>query len=182
MARVLRRLPAPIVLILALLPGLARAHHPPSLEPSSRPGGRIGVEVLPMTPELREYFGVNRSSGVLVARVEPESPAAQAEIRPGDVILEAGGQRIEAPRELLAVVYGAPEGARIGLVLSRGGERRELEVEPRPLPSPPHFEALRPWMGGAFRELREQMRELERRMRELEERLDPEGSGATDRT
>src|SRR5262245_35092128 len=57
-------------------------------EPAAFPR-RIGVQVQPLTPELREFFGVEGDAGLLVAAVEARSPAADAGLRAGDVIVRA---------------------------------------------------------------------------------------------
>src|SRR5204863_3258457 len=54
--------------------------------------GRLGVSVQEVTPELAEYFGVKQ--GVLVASVAPDSPAAKAGLKAGDVITAANGKSI----------------------------------------------------------------------------------------
>ena len=51
----------------------------------SSPGrGRLGVGIQELTPQLAEYFGTK--DGVLVTSVEPETPAAKAGLKAGDVI------------------------------------------------------------------------------------------------
>jgi membrane-associated protease RseP (regulator of RpoE activity) len=185
------------LLALALLPLSACAtepyHHDPWEEPAPYPhpyphaaphfvpaGPYIGVDLLPMGPELRAYFRVPEDRGVLVAGVEPASPAAEAGIQPGDVILEAAGEPIADPSDLARLVQGAPEGARLQLRLTREGKPLQLEVTPRLRPAP----AIReggpghgpgPMMGGPpLDELREEIRTLERRIDQLERRLGPE--------
>jgi S1-C subfamily serine protease len=48
--------------------------------------GRLGVMVMSLTPELRKHFGAPDDRGVLVAHVEPDTPAAKAGVEVGDVI------------------------------------------------------------------------------------------------
>jgi membrane-associated protease RseP (regulator of RpoE activity) len=137
---------------------------------------RLGVQVQPMTPELRAWFEAPEGVGVLVARVEPGSPAAEAGVQVGDVIVEAGGEPVESPRDLIWQALRAPEGKKLAVALLRKGERVELEVVPRGKPQPPFWERDDLWgpgQGGSLlRDLREQLRKLERRIEELEERLD----------
>jgi membrane-associated protease RseP (regulator of RpoE activity) len=189
----------PVLALLALLvsPSFAFAHDPSPperwegfmsgvWESFGHPKGRLGIEVLPMTPELRQYFAVGPEAGVLVAKVEPESPAADARLRAGDVILAADGRAIHTPHELVQLVGRFPADEKLKIELSREGKEKELELVPRGRPRSEHWageEVFRPWMGKAFRELREQMRELEHRLRELEERFgEDELSDGADRT
>lgn len=140
------------------------------------PPPRLGVQVQPMTPELRAWFEAPEGAGVLVARVEPGSPAAEAGVQVGDVIVEAGGEPVETPRDLIRQALRAPEGKKLAVALLRDGERVELDVVPRGEPHPPIWERDDLWgpgQGGSWlRDLREQLRKLERRIEELEERLD----------
>lgn len=132
-------------------------------------GPRIGVQVQSMTPELRAYFGVDHELGVLVSRVDPDSPAARAEIQAGDVILSANGEPVRDPGDLIGEVLATEEGEKVKIGLSRRGEEREVEVEPRPR----QVHGRRGLLIGPelMEELREQIRELEERLRELEQRL-----------
>jgi serine protease Do len=81
-----------------------------------------------MTQELREYFEIKRDQGVLVVRVEAESPAAEADIRVGDVIVGVEGTPVRRPRDLRRLVGRAPEGAALAIEVVREGNRREVRV------------------------------------------------------
>jgi len=52
--------------------------------------GRLGVTVIPLTPELRAYFGAPKDAGLLVAQVDNGSLAETAGIKVGDVITKVG--------------------------------------------------------------------------------------------
>ena len=92
-----------------VLPGLARADHEiqPWFDWHLRGGARIGVEIVELTPQLRDFFDVAPKRGVLVSRVLPDSPAAAAGLQAGDVILEADGRKIASRLELVQAVRGA---------------------------------------------------------------------------
>ena len=53
--------------------------------------GWIGARVQPMTDELAETVGLDKPRGAMIAAVDPGSPAAQAKLQPGDVILSYEG-------------------------------------------------------------------------------------------
>jgi serine protease Do len=103
------------------------------IELSSVTGGarpRLGVQVVEVDvpASLRARSGVNAASGVMVAAVETDSPAAAADLLVGDLIVELGGRRVASARDLLlALRTGDPFAART-VVLLRGGERREVSV------------------------------------------------------
>jgi membrane-associated protease RseP (regulator of RpoE activity) len=150
--------------------------------------GRIGVQVEGMTPELRSYFHAPEDHGLLVARVEPDRPAARAGLRVGDVILSADGEPLQKPFDLVRTVAAAPVGEVIEFEVVRDGKERKLRIEPEGEPSlwadPERFgiwfeEKLH--RGG--RNLRERIEELEKRLEELEDRLEERerGTGETAR-
>ncbi len=150
--------------------------------------GRIGVQVEAMTPELRGYFHAPEDRGLLVARVEPDRPAAHSGLRVGDVILSAGGEPVREPFDLVRRVAAAPAGEAIEFVILRDAKERTLRIEPEGEPSPwANPERLGPWfeeklnLGG--RELRERIERLEKRLDELERKLEEQdrGTGETAR-
>jgi S1-C subfamily serine protease len=59
----------------------------------------LGVTVQEVSGDLAAYFGVK--AGVLVAGVMPDSPAAKAGLKAGDVITGVNGKPVASPRELV---------------------------------------------------------------------------------
>lgn len=120
---------APLVaLCCAWLAGPALADGP---MPEGYPGrGRIGVEVQPMTAELREFFEAPATQGVLIVRVEHGRPAELAKIRVGDVVIAAAGEPLVRPRDLVAIVARAPAGAPLELTIVRTKRMRTVSVVP----------------------------------------------------
>ncbi len=86
-----------------------------------------GAELAEMNEGLSTYFGGQRD-GALVIEVSPESPAARAGLRPGDVIVRAGGETVEDPADVRAALTRADEG-RVALEVIRQGRRQELSLE-----------------------------------------------------
>lgn len=145
-------------------------------------GGRLGITVVSMTPELREYFGADRDAGVLVSSVDEKSPAARAGLAVGDVIVSAGGERVRSPHELTGRVAQAPAGQSIGLRYVRDKNERTVDVELRgaPLVDWRDMERwLQDWGGRGVRELRRELRELEERLEELEDRVEAQRAEKT---
>jgi S1-C subfamily serine protease len=70
---------------------------------------------------------ITAREGALVAAVLPDSPAAAAGLKPGDVILAIDGKPTRTVREVLDAVAAVPPGQEITLRLER--ERRTLEVK-----------------------------------------------------
>jgi serine protease DegQ len=99
--------------------------------------GWIGVEPADLSPELMETFGVKAKRGVLITGVLQNGPAAQAGIRPGDVIVEAGGKQIANVSELLSSVAALKPGTAAKFRVLRHDDAVELNVTPGLRPKPP---------------------------------------------
>lgn len=102
---------------------------------TATPRGYLGVQLTDLTPELREHFRVPRDAGVLVAKVVPDSPAAKAGLRVGDIITAVDGERAEDPGDVTRAVRDKKKGDSVRLDYSRDGangtavatvERREV--------------------------------------------------------
>ena len=72
--------------------------------------GWIGVEPGELTPELAQTFGVRAEQGVIITGVLGNGPAAQAGIRPGDVITQVGDQPTRTVSELLSRIAALAPG------------------------------------------------------------------------
>ena len=74
--------------------------------------GYLGIVIQPLTPDLAESFGMEQSKGILVAQVSEDSPAAQAGLRQGDVIVAYQGEPVkrrgQLPQPCLAHPAGKP--------------------------------------------------------------------------
>ena len=90
--------------------------------------GRIGVIIQDMNAQLARSFGLDRPRGALVSGVEEDGPAAEAGLRPGDVILSLNGQSIDRFNELGAAIAEMQPGSEATLLIWRDREEREVEV------------------------------------------------------
>ncbi len=90
--------------------------------------GYLGAALTELSPELRAHFGAPEEAGVLVARVEADSPAAAAGLAVGDVITALDGQRVATSFDLRRRVRAMDEGARATLEVVRGGRVLALPV------------------------------------------------------
>jgi serine protease Do len=72
--------------------------------------------------------------GALIAAVQPDSPAAKAGLRPGDVVRAVDGRRIETPRELAFGIAAIKPGSTAKLEVLRGGETRQVSVSVADMP------------------------------------------------
>lgn len=85
--------------------------------------GRAGLRLQPLTDQLAEYFGVEDGDGALVASVRDGSPAAEAGLRAGDVIVRVDGREAEGPGDVIRALRRADEGSVVIAVVRRGEER-----------------------------------------------------------
>jgi serine protease Do len=88
--------------------------------------GWLGVKVQELTPELAQSFGLSSTQGALVAEVEKDTPAANAGIRRGDVIVKFDGQVVHDEHELPEMVAQAPIGKTVPIEVMRNGKRLTL--------------------------------------------------------
>jgi len=83
----------------------------------------VGVAVEEITPEIAEQLGLSADvEGVVVSRVKPGSPAAEAGLRRGDVIQEVGREPVSSVAEFRQAMKDADDAALL-MVWSRGGSR-----------------------------------------------------------
>ncbi len=97
--------------------------------------GWLGIEIQPISPELAESFGLPDTRGILIAGVLREGPAAQAGIRPGDVITHINDDPVGNERTILETITAHMPGETIRLQAIRQGAAIEFEarVDERPL-------------------------------------------------
>jgi serine protease DegQ len=100
--------------------------------------GWIGVEPQELTPELAETFKLKmeNASGVIITGVLQGGPAAQAGIKPGDVITTIAGKRVGSVSELLSNVAALKPGTPAKMTVQRADKSLELDVSPGLRPRP----------------------------------------------
>ena len=95
----------------------------------------IGVQIVPVPEIFLSHFGEGGESKGLIAvdRVVPDSPAAKADVKRGDVIRKFGGREIHTLPDLVEAVSKAKEAA-TELQVIRDGAKKTLSVAPVPRP------------------------------------------------
>lgn len=102
----------------------------------------LGIQMATLTPELKQNintsnevpFQVEDDKGVLIIEVMPNSPAAKAGLRAGDVVLKAGDREINKSEEVQEVVEGTAIGSDLPLEVRRNGETVSITVQPGAMP------------------------------------------------
>ncbi len=90
--------------------------------------GWLGVEIQKVTPEIAGAVGLKEAQGAMVTGVTPDSPAAQAGLKQGDVLLSFAGQKVGGPRELARAVAKEPAGSKTNLTVWRDRSEKTLPV------------------------------------------------------
>lgn len=85
--------------------------------PSASPGNRMGVDVVELEPDAAAALG----RGVLIKRVAPDSPAAQAGLRSGDILLQLDRKNIKNVADFRKNVANLPTGRMIPVLVHRQG-------------------------------------------------------------
>jgi S1-C subfamily serine protease len=86
----------------------------------------VGAHPVRLPPAARQAHG--QDAGLLVLSVEPGSPADQAGVVLGDVLLGLGGDRVQGTHDLLRALPAERIGTRVPLHILRGGVAHELAV------------------------------------------------------
>jgi S1-C subfamily serine protease len=104
------------------------------IETGSATHAYAGVGTQTVTPDLQEQFGLSRSSGVLVAEVTPGSPADDAGIQQGDIIVEIDGEEMVESSDVLMAVRDKKPGDTVEVTIDRDGTVQVVTVtlEERP--------------------------------------------------
>lgn len=112
-------------------PAAAKSEDRSDNGPNAQGGGKLGIGVVPLTPEIAEQLNLRAGTqGVVVNSVDPAGPAVAAGIQRGDVIQEVNRQAVQSPEELRAAIE--KNGSKPALLLvNRRGETTYLAVRPR---------------------------------------------------
>jgi serine protease Do len=97
--------------------------------------GYLGLDIQSLDQDLVEALGLERSDGVLVARVHESGPAARAGIRQGDVILAFGDERVEGPSQLRRLAAASPVERAMRVTIWRDAREQILEVKVGRMPT-----------------------------------------------
>jgi Do/DeqQ family serine protease len=93
-------------------------------------GGRYGMAVEPISPEVARQMGLGGTKGLVVERVAPASPASEAGIQPGDVIKEVNHKPVMSAGELQSALGSSGDRPSL-LLLNRRGTDLFVALAPR---------------------------------------------------
>ncbi len=102
--------------------------------------GWLGVLIQNVTRDLAESFGMDKPMGALISRVLPDSPAANAGLEVGDVIVEFNGKKVYTSSDLPPLVGRTRPGSSASLKIVRNGKTLSKTVKIEELPGEEELE------------------------------------------
>jgi len=91
--------------------------------------GYLGVTIQDMTTDLAKSFGLEKEEGILVSDVMPDSPASEAGLQTGDILLELDGKKIESVSSFRNTIALTAPGTEVTLKLRRDGKEMTRKVK-----------------------------------------------------
>lgn len=153
----------------------------------------LGVHVQPLTDQLREFFEVRNSAGVLVSEVVEDSPADKAGLKAGDVIVKVEREKMEETDDLVEVIRKSDTGDEVTIKIIRDGKRETItatldsrETDRRPAVAWFHgddeedfdvFHMPKLSVPGSddYKSLKEELNELREELKELKKKIGDKG-------
>ena len=89
----------------------------------------LGIAGVDVTPDVAEQFDLAASRGAVIESVQEDTGAADADLRPGDIIVEVDGEPLATMSELVAEVRRRAPGEVVELTIVRDGAELDVEVE-----------------------------------------------------
>jgi Do/DeqQ family serine protease len=91
--------------------------------------GRIGVEIQDLTPDIAQAMNTTHTTGAVIRRVEPGSPADRAGLRSGDVVVAINGTPVRSGTQLRNTIGLSRIGDEVSLsVFRKGGSEQVIDV------------------------------------------------------
>lgn len=90
--------------------------------------GWLGVMIQDIDSDMADALGLDNLGGVLVADVSPESPAEDAGVKRGDIIVEVDGTQVGSTGQLRNLIAGSGVGTKVKLTVLRDEKRKTVKV------------------------------------------------------
>jgi serine protease Do len=97
--------------------------------------GFLGATIQDVSPTMSKALGMNDSNGVLIGDVTAKGPAAQAGLKPGDVVLKINGHDVDNASSLRLQVSQSDPGTTVPLTIRRGNGTLDFSVKLGELPA-----------------------------------------------
>ena len=89
----------------------------------------IGISVQDITPYLAQQLGVSDTRGVIVVKLEDDSPADKAGVKVGDLIRKVQGERVQNSDDAARSIFGAGIGDILTLAIERDGRTWDARLK-----------------------------------------------------
>ncbi len=94
----------------------------------------VGIQIQELTPEIAFHFAIEAGSGVLVAGIEPDSPAHAAGLERGDIITRVNGEAVGSAVAFKRNMDGLTKGDKLRFAVTNQGKKRKVTLEVASLP------------------------------------------------
>ncbi len=89
----------------------------------------LGVYIQNVTPEIAKALNLPEPQGVIISKIEEDSPAQKAGLKAEDVVLKFNGKKVDNSSELSMWVAGTKPGTEVNLTILRNGETKDVKVK-----------------------------------------------------
>jgi serine protease Do len=104
--------------------------------------GWLGVVIQNVSDDIADSIGMAEAKGAMITKVTEDGPAAKEDLKPGDVIVEVNGEKINDSRDLARKIAELHPNTDVKLSIVRYGEQRQLTMKLGTFPSSKKLAAL----------------------------------------
>ena len=104
--------------------------------------GWLGVVIQNVSDDIADSIGLAEAKGAMITKVTEDGPAAKEDLKPGDVIVEVNGEKINDSRDLARKIAELHPDTDVKLSIARYGEQRQVTMKLGTFPSSKKLAAL----------------------------------------
>lgn len=115
-------------------PSVASAQQAPAAQQAGKPF--IGVAIADINANIKSRLNLSQDTGVVIVRVQPNSPAATAGLKVGDIITAVNNAAVSKSSDVTQDVQKVKVGDKVTLSITRGGQQQNIDVTTAQAPQP----------------------------------------------
>ena len=104
--------------------------------------GWLGVVIQNVSDDIADSIGLTEAKGAMITKVTEDGPAAKQDLKPGDVIVEVNGEKIDDSRDLARKIAELHPDTDVALAIVRYGDKRQVTMKLGTFPSNKKLAAL----------------------------------------